>query len=86
MSRSYEKGQWGVYKDRASTVLIGLLVDGIGRSIRFGERTYEVVEGVLFCPEGKRLGHLARLDDNSWVVNYGDHDLGHVLRAMPEKV
>lgn len=84
MPKSYERGRWGVYKDRASITLLGMLVDGEGRSVRMGERAYEVRDGALFCPEGKRLGHLARLEDNSWVVNYGDHDLGHVLRAMPE--
>ncbi|PKH18864.1 hypothetical protein CIB54_17415 [Pseudomonas fluorescens] len=82
MPKSYEKGQWGIYKDRVSTTVIGLLVDGKGKEIRFGERPYEVRDGVLFCPEGKRLGTLAALQD-SWVVNYGDHDIGHVLRALP---
>lgn len=85
MPKSYEKGQWGIYKDRASSTLIGLLVDGKGKSIRLGESVFEVRDGVLFSPENVRLGWLAPLED-SWAVNLGDHDIGHVLRELPDRV
>ncbi len=78
-TKPYMIGRWGVFKDLESQEVLGHIVDGAGQSTLPGRPPFDVSNGALFDPDGRRLGHLAPLGD-VWAVNHGDNDTGHVLR------
>jgi hypothetical protein len=80
--KSYLTGKWAIFKSRASTEVLGYIVDGIGQTTVPGQPPFSIIDSVLFAPDGTRLGYLAPLE-GSWVVNLGDYEIGHVLRALP---
>lgn len=80
--KSYLVGRWAVFENRASTNVLGYIVDGVGQSTELGRPPFQITNGALFNPDGKRLGYIAPFGD-SWAVNLGDHEVGHVLRAIP---
>jgi sugar lactone lactonase YvrE len=77
--KPFEHGRWSVHENRGPGGPIGYIVDGVGEEVRPGAGAFQINDGVLFDPQGKRLGYLAALED-SWVVNLGDYEIGHVLR------
>lgn len=81
---SYLTSRWAIFENRASTEVLGYIIDGAGQSAEPGTPAYQIANGALFAPDGRRLGYLAPLAD-SWVVNLGDQNTGHVLRAMPSE-
>ncbi|SDY31319.1 hypothetical protein [Pseudomonas sp. NFIX28] len=82
-NKSYEKGRWSVHESRGPGGALGYIVDGVGEEKRPGEGAFQIRDGALFDPTGKRLGYLAALE-SSWAVNLGDHMIGHVLRRVPD--
>lgn len=79
--KPYQMGTWAIYKDRASVDVLGYISNGVGRTTVPDEPPFSIDDESLIAPDGTRLGHLAKLGD-SWVVNLGDHDIGHVLRKI----
>lgn len=83
MSKPYLTGRWAIFQTRASAEVLGYIINGVGQSTTPGVPPFQISDGALFAPDGKRLGHLAPLGD-SWAVNLGDHEVGHVLRVSPK--
>lgn len=83
MQQSYMVGHWGVYKNRGPGSPIGHFIDGEGMATA-EQRPFRITANVLYDPDGKRLGYLAPLGE-SWAVNLGDYEVGHILRRLPDQ-
>ncbi|WP_447590168.1 hypothetical protein [Aquipseudomonas campi] len=78
--RSYLKGQWAVYENRAANINLGYVIDGIGMPALPGEKAFSIIDDYLVDPSGVHLGKLIPLGD-AWAVDLGNQIVGQILRA-----
>lgn len=81
-TKPYLTNRWAIFQDRASTKVLGYIIDGVGRSIHPDQQPFQIDDDELVAPDGSRLGRLTNLGD-SWATDLGNYSVGHVLREIP---
>lgn len=78
---NYLVGEWAIYENRGSSRVIGCFEGGVGVDSELSGRVYSIKDGVLFDPDGTKLGTLIELG-GSWAVDLGNFKTGHILRKV----